>query len=334
MDTAIYLGTADGLYVVGDSSGSDGEWHGQMRLKSQVVRCITAGARGSKTLYCGAFDEGVYRSDDGGASWGFCDGAPRRVLSLAVAGSEHTSVLYAGTEPSAVFRSDDGGASWHELPSLLTLASAKTWSFPPRPWTSHVRWIAPNPHDPAVLIIGIELGGLMYTSDGGQTWLDHRPNAQRDVHMLAWHPTAPDRAYEAGGGGSAWSKDGGLNWQRIDAGRDRHYTWALAVDPADPDCWFISACPGPREAHYGVGSAQAYIYRWRGAGPWQPLGGGLPQPLTSLPYALAIAPGQFYAGLGDGRLYASYDLGDSWQQLHTSGDALPRILALACVGDL
>ena len=24
---------------------------------------------------------------------------------------------------------------------------------------------------------------------------------------------------------------------------DRHYTWALAVDPNDPDCWFISAMP-------------------------------------------------------------------------------------------
>src|SRR6266566_1698969 len=105
----------------------------------------------------------------------------------------------------------------------------------PRPWTSHVRWIACNPHDAALLIVGIELGGLMYSSDGGQTWSDHRPNAQRDVHALTWHPTAQGRAYEAGGGGTAWSKDGGQTWQRIDTGRDRHYTWGLAVDPDDPD---------------------------------------------------------------------------------------------------
>ena len=50
--------------------------------------------------------------------------------------------VYAGTEPSALYRSDDGGETWHELESLLELPSRPTWSFPPRPWTSHVRWIA------------------------------------------------------------------------------------------------------------------------------------------------------------------------------------------------
>src|SRR3712207_6916988 len=51
------------------------------------------------------------------------------------------------------------------------------------------------------LLVGIELGGLMLTEDGGQSFSDHRPGAQPDVHALAWHPSAPGRAYEAGGGG-------------------------------------------------------------------------------------------------------------------------------------
>jgi hypothetical protein len=151
------------------------------------------------------------------------------------------------------------------------------------------------------------------------------------VHALAWHPRVPGRAYEAGGGGAAWSHDGGWTWQPADAGRDRHYTWALAIDPADPDCWYVSASPGPDAAHNRQGNAQAYIYRWRGDGPWQALGGGLPQPLTSMPYALAVAPGEFYAGLADGRIYHSRDGGESWQQLALHGDPLPCVLALACV---
>src|SRR5439155_24770714 len=93
--------------------------------------------------------------------------------------------------------------------ALLELPSRPTWSFPPRPWTSHVRWIAPNPHDADVLLVGIELGGLMRSVDGGTSWEDHRPGAQRDVHSLAWHPRVRGRAYEAGGGGAAWSDDGG-----------------------------------------------------------------------------------------------------------------------------
>ena len=84
------------------------------------------------------------------------------------------------------------------------------------------------------------------------------------------------------------------------------------------------------QAH-GSRSAQAYIYRWRGSGPWQALNGGLPQPLDSMPYALASVPGSLYAGLRDGRLYVSHDAGDTWQALTLRGDRLPSVLALAYV---
>src|SRR6266700_293273 len=157
--------------------------------------------------------------------------------------------LYAGSRGKGVWKSRDGGQRWEELAALRSIPSAPTWSFPPRPWTSHVRWIAPNPHDARLLLAGIERGGLMYSKDGGQTWSEHRPAAQRDVHALAWHPNVQGRAYEAGGGGAAWSHDGGWTWRAADAGRDRHYTWGLALDPEDPDCWYISASPGPRQAH-------------------------------------------------------------------------------------
>jgi photosystem II stability/assembly factor-like uncharacterized protein len=50
-----------------------------------------------------------------------------------------------------------------------------------------------------------------------------------------------------------------------------------------------------------------------------------------MPYALAMAPGELYAGLSDGRLYHSRDGGESWQQLALRGDPLPCVLALACV---
>ena len=85
----------------------------------------------------------------------------------------------------------------------------------------------------------------MRSSDAGRTWQDHRPGAQPDVHSLAWHPKAAGRAYEAGGGGAAFSTDAGETWQPADDGRDRNYAWSVAVDPDDPDCWFVSASTGP-----------------------------------------------------------------------------------------
>ena len=98
------------------------------------------------------------------------------MFSLAVSAAD--GAVYAGTEPSRLFRSEDQGESWRELEALLELPSRPTWSFPPRPWTSHVRWIAPSPHDADLLLVGIELGGLMRSDDGGQSWEDHRPGAQ------------------------------------------------------------------------------------------------------------------------------------------------------------
>jgi len=238
--------------------------------------------------------------------------------------------VYAGTEPSRLFRSDDKGESWRELEALQELPSRPSWSFPPRPWTSHVRWIAPSPHDADLILVGIELGGLMRSTDGGESWQDHRPGAQRDVHSLTWHPRAPGRAYEAGGGGAAFSTDGGETWQPADEGRDRNYTWSVTVDPDDADCWYVSASTGPYAAH-GRGDPQARIYRRRDGEPWQPLTGGLPEPLPAMPYALLATDGRLFAGLRNGQLWESNDRGDSWTRLQLRSGALDALVALAFV---
>jgi photosystem II stability/assembly factor-like uncharacterized protein len=191
-----------------------------------------------------------------------------------------------------------------------------------------VRWIAPSPHDAGLLLVGIELGGLMRSTDGGVSWQDHRPGAQPDVHSLAWHPHVPGRAYEAGGGGAAFSTDAGETWQPADEGRDRNYSWSVTVDPVDPDSWYVSASTGPFAAH-GGGDPQARIYRRRGGRPWEPLAGGLPDPLPAMPYALLAAEGRLFAGLADGRIWESADGGDRWAALRLEGERIGSLVALA-----
>jgi photosystem II stability/assembly factor-like uncharacterized protein len=287
------------------------------------LQCVAVDPRRPERIAAGSRGSGLWASEDGGASW--TDAALPASDVFSVAFSPVDGAVYAGCEPSALYVRRDGGP-WQELAALRKLPSAPTWSFPPRPWTSHVRWIAPSPHDEGLLLVGIELGGLMRSTDGGETWADHRPGAQRDVHALAWHPTEPGRAYEAAGGGAAWSHDGGESWQPADEGRDRHYTWALAVDPADADRWYVSASPGPFEAH-GNRPARAALYRWRGRGPWEELDLGLPRPLDAMPYALAATDTHLVAGLRDGRLFESEDGGDTWRSLDVQG--LTRVVAIA-----
>jgi photosystem II stability/assembly factor-like uncharacterized protein len=319
--------SGDGVFVL-DPAGQG--WTARAALTGSGAQCLALDPTDSRTLYAGSAARGLFKSGDGGDSWQHLAEPQAAVFSIAVSPAD--GAVYAGCEPSAIFKSENGGRSWRELSGLRQLPSAPTWSFPPRPWTSHVRWLAPSPHDAGILLAGIELGGVMRSTDGGETWADHRPGAQPDVHALAWHSSVPGRAYEAGGGGAAWSHDAGESWQPADGGRDRHYTWALAVDPFDPDRWYISASFGPGQAHM-PGRAQAVVYRWHREGPWRPLEGGLPRPLDNMVYALAGGPGWLFAGLINGDLFASEDGGDSWRPLEVSGDRPQRITALVAAED-
>ncbi len=289
-------------------------------------QCVAVDPATPSTVYAGTRGDRLWRSSDSGQSWTACGLPADDVFSVAVSAAD--GAVYAGTEPSMLFVSRDEGTTWKELETLREIPSAPTWSFPPRPWTSHVRWVAPSPHDADLILAGIELGGVMRSEDGGATWSDHRPGAQKDAHELAWHPGRPGRAYEAAGGGAAQSKDGGLTWEAADSGRDRHYTWALAVDPADPDVWYISATYGPYDAHTDR-PAKAKVYRWTEPGPWVELGGGLPDPLDSMPYALVTCDRSLIVGLRDGSLFETQDAGESWKRVELEGEAPARIVALA-----
>ena len=306
-----------------------GGWTVDVSLSGSGAQCLALDPADPDTVYVGLAAGGVRRTTDGGGTWADRGLAEEQVFSMAVSAAD--GAVYAGTEPSALYRSNDDGETWQELESLLELPSRPTWSFPPRPWTSHVRWIAPSPHDADTILAGIELGGLMRSTDRGETWQDHRPGAQPDVHSLAWHPRMRDRAYEAGGGGAAWSEDGGDTWRPADDGRDRHYTWSVAADPDDPELWYVSASSGPFAAH-GRGDPQAHIYRRRNGG-WDALAGGLPDPLPSMPYALVATTGRLFAGLASGELWESRDRGDTWQRCELLGEKLGRLLALAAVAD-
>ena len=318
----LYGATGDGIARLDEA---DGAWTVELFLPRSGAQCLAVDPHDPNTVYAGLRERGVQRTTDGGRTWAECALPEPGVFSLAVGAAD--GAIYAGTEPSRLFRSDDRGDSWRELEALLELPSRPTWSFPPRPWTSHVRWIAPSPHDADLLLVGIELGGLMRSTDGGATWQDHRPGAQRDVHSLAWHPRVRGRAYEAGGGGAAFSEDAGETWEPADDGRDRHYTWAVAVDADDPERWYVSASTGPFAAHGGR-DPQARIYRRRANEAWEALAGGLPEPLPAMPYALVAGDGRLFAGLSDGQIWESPDGGDTWRGCALDGDSLTRLRAL------
>ncbi|HLH69123.1 MAG TPA: glycosyl hydrolase [Candidatus Dormibacteraeota bacterium] len=325
--TTIYMAADDTLLCVREKGG---RWQVERQLEGRRPRCVAIDPLRPERVWCGTAGSGLWRSLDGGASWRSASArlATASVSAVAVSPNERAGadgVVYAGTDPSALFRSDDGGLTWEALPGMLALPSAPSWSFPPRPETSHVRWIALDPWEAGTLYVCIEAGALVRSRDGGHTWDDRVPDGPRDTHTLAVHPRAPGRLYSAAGDGFSLpghgyneSRDRGDTWTHPGQGIERHYLYGLAVDPGDPDTILVSAATSPRTAH-DPAAADATIYRRSGDGPWQEAREGLPETNGSLRAFLAanpVQPGTFYAGNNRG-LFRSADAGITWERIPT-----------------
>jgi hypothetical protein len=344
MMTKLYVAMSEALAVVNQRRGS---WDVKLHLQGSDPQCLAADPLHPEQVYCGTFHRGLWRSIDGGYSWEHVDEGitSAQVMSVAVSALDQvggSGVVFAGTEPSAIFRSEDGGATWRELAALRALPSAPTWSYPPRPYTSHIRWITLDPLLPGRLFAAVEAGALVRSLDGGETWEDRRPDGPFDTHTLIIHQLAPNRVYSAAGDGFfhpgqgfVQSNDGGDSWFRSGAGLGHHYLWSMAADPADPTTLVISAAAGPQQAHNPMG-AESVIYRCSGDGAFQQVRDGLPPEQGMLVSVLAAHEGEpsvFYAANNHG-IFRSTDAGCTWETLSIpwpTGLHLERATALVAV---
>lgn len=304
--------------------GHAGSWSVERLLPDVRVTCLVRPSPETAVLLAGTRDDGVLRSDDLGRTWRPHGLAGVMVRSLA-ASTADPGTVYVGTKPAALFVTRDGGATWSELEGFRR-ARRWHWRSPAEPpdFRAQVLGLAVSPTDPDVLLAGIEAGAVVRSADGGRTWSAHRRRADRDCHDLRFHATDGAWAYQAGGGGPAVSRDGGLSWRHSTRGMQGRYCMACAAHPSRPEVWYVSASPmfalpprGIPQAHV-PGDSRAGIYRMSGGAAWERLGGGLPQPIDHMPYALVtdiLAPDHVYAGNADGSVWHSEDCGESWQPL-------------------
>jgi photosystem II stability/assembly factor-like uncharacterized protein len=241
------------------------------------------------------------------------------------------NVVWIGTQPSEVWRSANAGATWEQTSHLETLPSAPEWSFPPKPDTHHVRWIACHPHDRDRLWVAIEAGALVSTIDGGRTWRDRVPNGPWDTHELAVHPKAPERLRVSAGDGYFESDDGGGAWRSPRTGLDVGYLRSATIDPDDPEIVVVSASSGPRSA-YVAGRSDGRLYRRVGRGQWERVRDGWPEkPSTIAPLLCAGAiAGELWAADERG-VHRSQDSGKSWRRMATYPTSPQHLRGVALV---
>jgi hypothetical protein len=316
MSQKIFLSTT-GRGIARARQTETGDWQRDDPIQGQQINCLASNPANANVIYAGSQGEGVLRSEDFGDTWHPVGLAGAFVKSLAT--SPHDpDTIYAGTRPARMHVSRDGGGTWEELLGFRRIPN-RWWWFSPADSTfqAYVMNIAISPTNPDVLLAGIELGAVVRSQDGGQTWSGHRKGALRDNHSLTFHQANGNWVYQAGGtgGGASFSQDGGVTWHKNKAGLAKKYGVDCAADTQKPEVWYVSVAPGPGKA-YGE-EAEAYLYRASGGAEWQPIG-WQDHPLSSMPIALLTSPtktGQLYAGLTNGEVWHSIDYGDTWQRM-------------------
>jgi photosystem II stability/assembly factor-like uncharacterized protein len=317
--TLLLVGMQDSVLLI-DSSN---KYRVYESLKGTDPQSIALDPSNPNRAYCGTFGDGLWKTDDSGQTWsniGKDAVSNPNITSVAVSSlnsGNRFNKIYVGTEPSALYTSDDRGDSWEKMEALNNLPSSTSWSFPPRPWTHHVRWIEPDSNNADYVFVAIEAGALIQSRDAGKTWIDRNEQGPYDTHTLVTHPKAPKRLYSSAGDGYYESFDYGESWTRPMEGFRHSYLYGIAVDSGDPQNVIVSASMGPGSA-YTVEDAESFVYRRDEDGKkWKAVSSGLPKPRGTTVSLLSPAPnnaGQFYAVNNHGIFYSD-DSGVSWKGL-------------------
>ena len=203
-------------------------------------------------VFAGTHD-GVYRSTDRGRTFkraNFPDKGMQIWSFLVDAGDP--KLVYAGGSPVAVYRSEDSGETWRKLPDP---------NMPTRcvmPFACRVMRMAQHPGKPGTIFAALEVGGVMRTTDGGETWKDcsdalvrlaQQPHLKSkivsdtsdegmlDGHAIAISAADPDAVIVAVRMGLFRTADGGDTWQDMEVGRFSPTTYGrdIQVSRADPN---------------------------------------------------------------------------------------------------
>jgi photosystem II stability/assembly factor-like uncharacterized protein len=335
-----YLGTGDGVAVL------TGGGVAPLGLEGKRVSAIHAwrAASGDVTILAGTYEDGLFRSTDGGRGWTpVADGLTAPCFRTLGPDPHDARAILAGTEPGRAFRSHDGGASWQELDGIRELPHYDAWYLPYSPRAGALRNFYAPPGGGQRLLASIEVGGLLDSPDNGATWRYLPIPPDYDVHHITGDPADANTLYASLGyagppkgmgdatqaevvdgrryGGIARTRDGGQTWTRL----ERDYTRATLVPSARPE--LLLAGPAPE-----VGRQGRIVVSANGGDDWQPAGGALAQPMDDMVELFVEAPDQtIWAITSGGRLLCA-DPGDwQWRAPHAEV-ARREVEAVAFVG--
>jgi len=289
------------------------------------VRAIAVHPQSSEIVWAGT-QQGPYRSTDGGDTWARVDfPGPERVVWSFTFHPTNLRLIYCGTAPGAIFRSDDGGDHWTRLPTDLGPHVVRM-DFPTRTIA-----MAIDPAHPQHLYAGLEVGGVIRSLDGGDTWQAINnglaPSVGRlDLHGVQISPAQPDTVFISVREGLFWSHDRGDHWDAIDLHKFSAITYCrdLRIAPHDPRTLYVSLGEAAR-------SAAGALYRSPDLGmTWERVDRGLTPKSTMMAVALtARQPTYAYCCTRDGEVFGTHDGATTWRE-YPLPSGTQEVRALAC----
>ena len=327
----VLAGTSKGLLAV------DAAAHATDVLPDRTVRDLKAsGGR----LLAGA-ETGLFASEDAGRTWQ-PSGIGGRVVWQIFPGP-YAGEVYVGTQPAGLFRSKDDGRTWEEIESFAQSPEAERWCVPVTPrQPGRARALVVDRVDPSRLWVGVEVGGVVSTKDGGATWRLDLPGNNPDIHMMVAHPAKPSVLFAStgygridgvaeqieGNAGMFRSDDGGATWTYAWRGVTPRYARPLCVDPRPPYGVTVASAPTAFSSFKDEGGAHAMLYRSEDHGAtWRSLCDAAHSPSAANFHGLVAdpsSPGGVIVGTDTGEVWRVSDRGE-WTRL---ASGLPPVLSI------
>jgi len=296
-----------------------------------AIRAIATHPDQAGTVYVGT-QHGPYRSTDHGEHWEKLNVADHGlpVWSLLF-DPRDPKVMYAGYENCAIFRSEDGGEHWQQLP--VTVRFPEVTVAPGANPAKRVLKLAANHANPDEIYGAIEVGGIIRSLDGGESWENvshgqYLNDDTVDMHSVLVGRWRPGMVFAIARAGLFTSTDQGEHWAsaRLEPLNPKGQTYCRDIRevPGDPKTIWLAAGAN-FQSDVGV------LFRSKDGGlSWTRVDMGV-KPKTTI-FTITFderQPRRMYCATSGGEVFASEDGGESWAERHLPEGAT-QVYAMGC----
>jgi hypothetical protein len=214
---------------------------------------------------------GLKRSTDGGEQWETVGPPVDDVHAVTYTDGR----VYAGVQPAGLYWSDDNGETWTSQTAFEAVAADSNWPKNPHHTEACVRDVAVVGD---TLLVGVEVGGLVVSTDGGNSFEAVEAVPADLHHVLAVGHSHWVVSCGTGGpgnhGGIFETTTAGEDWVERDIGtaeyvresvyRDELYTGAAETAPLwdPPEATLLAERDGTLTPQQYPGEPESYVISW------------------------------------------------------------------------